>query len=477
MASKRSDLEWSFIKSLRRAHQVVNEVRQCQQTNNRPRSRLCETIPEIAITSQPSSSSSSSSSLLSPSSNLNQRESTTTRTQVPFTLRRRDNSPFVLGDDGLRDGGLQNEDAVPLPEQPGTRPVSQEQLAAEVKGIYASLATVESKCIGVDKAQSLQGVAKLNNEQWQSLIRLHRRLLHEQHDSSLIPQLLSTGRGLRELASRYASPARMWCRGLQPFLELLRHHLPASLGRLFTYVDLPHSLMKLWSEIMPSFEDSWMDLLSDLGIYRMGLGDDEIRDREVWTSVSRHWYSQMPTMAMTTGRDHQRLATLSQTTALQQLFQHTGSIRVSTLFTSARCSIMTLFDPILSTRFSSPRFAEETGSLLQNNGRASSPSLSASSLLGALMLSNGASASPTDNKPPNADDESQILVAPNIQWPWHLVIWLSCFAWAGLSWAIERRNDASTQNYEAWFLIAAFVCYLAYGYKAFVERRLDSATR
>lgn len=69
-------------------------------------------------------------------------------------------------------------------KQPETRPVSQEQLVAEVKGIYAGLVMVETKCIEVDSAQNAQGdsAPKLNNEQWQALIALHRTLLHEHYD-------------------------------------------------------------------------------------------------------------------------------------------------------------------------------------------------------------------------------------------------------------------------------------------------------
>jgi len=38
--------------------------------------------------------------------------------------------------------------------QPETRPISQEQLVAEVKGIYAGLLMVEAKCIEVDNRQA-----------------------------------------------------------------------------------------------------------------------------------------------------------------------------------------------------------------------------------------------------------------------------------------------------------------------------------
>ena len=38
--------------------------------------------------------------------------------------------------------------------QPETRPVSQEQLVNEVKGIYAGLVMVEKKCAEIDQQQS-----------------------------------------------------------------------------------------------------------------------------------------------------------------------------------------------------------------------------------------------------------------------------------------------------------------------------------
>jgi hypothetical protein len=75
-----------------------------------------------------------------------------------------------------------------LIKQPETRPISQDQLIAEVKGIYAGLVIVESKCIKIDNAQSSQSETKLNNEQLQALIALHRVLLHEHHNFFLASQ-------------------------------------------------------------------------------------------------------------------------------------------------------------------------------------------------------------------------------------------------------------------------------------------------
>ena len=104
--------------------------------------------------------------------------------------------------------------------QPETRPISQEQLVAEVKGIYAGLVMVEAKCIEVDNKQASLAQAdpsaqpKLNNEQWQALIALHRTLLHEHHDFFLASQHPSASGALRRLASKYAMPARMWRHGI-----------------------------------------------------------------------------------------------------------------------------------------------------------------------------------------------------------------------------------------------------------------------
>ena len=103
--------------------------------------------------------------------------------------------PRILGKQELRPGDGPSEGLETLPEmllQPDTRPISHEQLVVEVKGIYASLLMVEAKCIDIDERQSAAAQEKvpskktdLKNDQWQSLIALHKQLLHEHHDSFL----------------------------------------------------------------------------------------------------------------------------------------------------------------------------------------------------------------------------------------------------------------------------------------------------
>ncbi|KAK4669985.1 uncharacterized protein QC763_0038120 [Podospora pseudopauciseta] len=245
---------------------------------------------------------------------------------------------------------VEENDPTELIKQPETRPISQDQLVAEVKGIYAGLVMVESKCIEVDNAQNSQNdpTNKLNNEQWQALIALHRTLLHEHHDFFLASQHPSASPALRRLASKYAMPARMWRHSIHSFLELLRHRLPASLEHMLMFIYLAYSMMALLYETVPAFEDTWIECLGDLGRYRMAIEDDDIQDRENWTAVSRHWYSKASDKAPTTGRLYHHLAILARPNALQQLYYYTKSLCVAIPFGSARESIMTLFDPVLA---------------------------------------------------------------------------------------------------------------------------------
>ncbi|KAL5325165.1 hypothetical protein ACEPPN_006288 [Leptodophora sp. 'Broadleaf-Isolate-01'] len=278
-----------------------------------------------------------------------------TTTQVSRNPQSPQAGPQILGRNSLIQSLPPREESYDIIMQPETRPISQEQLVAEVKGIYAGLVMVEAKCIEVDNKQATLAQAdptsqpKLNNEQWQALIALHRTLLHEHHDFFLASQHPSASAALRRLASKYAMPARMWRHGIHSFLELLRHRLPASLDHMLAFIYLAYSMMALLYETVPAFEDTWIECLGDLGRYRMAIEDDDIRDREVWTGVARHWYSKASDKAPTTGRLYHHLAILARPNALQQLFYYAKSLCVVIPFTSARESILTLFEPVLNS--------------------------------------------------------------------------------------------------------------------------------
>jgi hypothetical protein len=238
--------------------------------------------------------------------------------------------------------------------QPDSRPISQEQLASEVKSIYAGLTMVETKCIHVDRAQAAavsdkdaDPNCKIGSDHWQALIALHRTLLHEHHDFFLASQHPSASPALRRLASKYSMPARMWKHGIHSFLELLRRRLPESIDYMLAFIYLAYQMMALLYETVPAFEDTWIKCLGDLGRYRIAIEDEDVRDRETWAGVARSWYSGAADKNPSAGRLYHHLAILGRPNALQQLYYYSRSLTCVQPFRSAHESILTLLDPIL----------------------------------------------------------------------------------------------------------------------------------
>ncbi len=96
----------------------------------------------------------------------------------------RDRPPSPGGSSPVDDVSGENPEAQPeMLLQPETRPISHDQLVIEVKGIYAGLVMVEAKCIDIDEKQTAAAQDKdltkrvpLKNDQWQSLIALHKQV-------------------------------------------------------------------------------------------------------------------------------------------------------------------------------------------------------------------------------------------------------------------------------------------------------------
>lgn len=238
--------------------------------------------------------------------------------------------------------------------QPDSRPISQDQLASEVRSIYTGLTMVENKCIEVDTAQKQAlddaepgTLTRIQSDHWQALIALHRTLLHEHHDFFLASQHPSASSALRRLASKYRMPARMWKHGIHEFLELLRRNLPGSMDYMLAFIYLAYQMVALLYETVPSFEDTWIECLGDLGRYRMAIEDDDVRDRDTWASVSRSWYSRAADKNPAIGRLYHHLAILARSNPLLQLCYYCKSLTSFTIFKNARDSILTSLNPVL----------------------------------------------------------------------------------------------------------------------------------
>ena len=240
--------------------------------------------------------------------------------------------------------------------QPETRPISHDQLMIEVKGIYAGLVMVETKCIDIEENQTATARGKdlstqLKNDQYQSLIALHKQLLQEHHDFFLAFQHPAASPALSRLAAKYLMPTRMWRHGIHAFLEVLRHKLPESMEHMLAFVYIAYSMMALLYETVPAFEDTWIECLGDLGRCRMAIEDDEPRDREVWSNVARFWYDKAADDSPRVGRLYHHLAILARPYSLEQLSLYIRALTSPIPFESARGSVMTQFSPMLSGRY------------------------------------------------------------------------------------------------------------------------------
>lgn len=217
--------------------------------------------------------------------------------------------------------------------QPETRPISHEQLVVEVKGIYAGLVLVEAKCIVNDERQSAVGresnpsrKTELKNDQWQSLIALQKQLLYEHHDFFLASQHPSANQALSKLAAKYSMPARMWRHGIHAFLEILQHRLPNNVEHMLAFIYIVYVLIASLYETAPTFKDTWIECLGDLGRYRMVKEEDEFADREVWSDVSEFWHNKASDESPNVGRLHDHIVMLGRPNTIEQLLLYTGCL-------------------------------------------------------------------------------------------------------------------------------------------------------
>lgn len=144
---------------------------------------------------------------------------------------------------------------------PDCRPISQEQLAAEVKSIYADLIIVESKGLGrykmVDGLAMCEDSPGFNHYQWRALMALHKTLLHEHHDFYLATLHPSAPPALRQLAEKHGMPARMWKKGIQPILDIFRSDPKGSASHIQDFLRETRQTMKMFHEDLPEASDEW----------------------------------------------------------------------------------------------------------------------------------------------------------------------------------------------------------------------------
>lgn len=95
--------------------------------------------------------------------------------------------------------------------------------------------------------------------------------------------------------------------------------MPTANDHMLAFIYTAYNMMALLYETVPVFEDTRIECLGDLPRYRMATEDDDLKDREIWTGIARHWYSCASDKAPTTGRFYHHLAILERPSAVQTL--------------------------------------------------------------------------------------------------------------------------------------------------------------
>jgi hypothetical protein len=229
--------------------------------------------------------------------------------------------------------------------QPEFSPISQEQLAAEVKGIYAGLVMVEAKCINIDAQKACLPHDELSTEQWQALVALHRTLLYEHHDFLMATQHPSANPALLGLATKYSMPARMWKHGIHAFLEVLRHRRPNSQEYMLAFIYLAYQMMSLLLETVPGFTDTWIECLGDLARYRMAIEEDR-EIHTVWGGVAGRWYVKAADRHPSVGRLYHHSGILERP-SLRKFYLYGRALTSVVPFLNAKESLSTLCSPIV----------------------------------------------------------------------------------------------------------------------------------
>ncbi|KAF3904060.1 hypothetical protein ABW20_dc0106557 [Dactylellina cionopaga] len=155
----------------------------------------------------------------------------------------------------------------PQPQQerrPSASPISQEELIAEVKTIYAGLVMVETDCMDTDTLGRIPSTTahpnqtpQLNNKQQLLLINLHKTLLQEDQSFSKAPHHLLSSLSAKQVASKDKNSVR-WKEALDMVLKCLENRqadLNFEEAHHMAYLNISFSKI-LWRQSMVKSRDS-----------------------------------------------------------------------------------------------------------------------------------------------------------------------------------------------------------------------------
>ena len=231
--------------------------------------------------------------------------------------------------------------------QPKIEPVTLNQLRAEIRAVYIGAVKVETLCC--EKIASCKhAAAPLTDEQWRSLVDLHKATMYEFADFFFATQhpAATRSRPIRESRLKYNMPQRLWQR-IHALLDLMRRNLPAAEEHMAGFISLSFTLLTVLYEHAVGLEGIWSECLGDVARFGMAV-QTSLEERSIWLGSSRMWYLKAIDLSPNVGRLSHHLAILSRPEPMGQLFHFIKSLCAVTPFGPARESIATLFNPVFS---------------------------------------------------------------------------------------------------------------------------------
>ncbi|OJD16115.1 hypothetical protein AJ78_03695 [Emergomyces pasteurianus Ep9510] len=160
-----------------------------------------------------------------------------------------------------------------------------EILTREIVKIYKALSTTEIRCVIEDA--KIAHITKLDEKQWFNLIECHQTLLHHHYNLLRYTQHPVGDGEIFATPVTCKIPSRLLHQGIYALLEIVKARLPDSHDYMTSSVKHAYGLMTLLIEVVPRFENVWLECLGDLASYMMCLDPAENR---TWKAVSSQWY-------------------------------------------------------------------------------------------------------------------------------------------------------------------------------------------
>ncbi|OLL24539.1 Telomerase-binding protein EST1A, partial [Neolecta irregularis DAH-3] len=227
------------------------------------------------------------------------------------------------------------------PRHPDPCPVSTDLLIAHIRKAYAAACDLE-KLLHREHAHlapplAFPLAARLGN--------LHEELVQQFVVFLSLCNHPSATQPIHNLPLKYKIPARLWDTGILAYLDLLRPHLPDTKDQMSTFILHVYGNLTTLVEMNLLFD--WSETLGDLSRYRVAIEHDDPEDRDHWADIAKEWYLKGVERKPEKGRLWHHLAILE--SDWQKIINYTKSLFARKPFSPSKESILTVFDPSLST--------------------------------------------------------------------------------------------------------------------------------